>query len=66
MSLASAGCCAMSHVAHSSPIFSTIIFTLTKSSSGFFGEAAYDLALASSLSMHRSENDLEFLEGVLN
>jgi hypothetical protein len=56
----------MSHVAHSSPIFSTIIFTLTKSSSGFFGEAAYDLALASSLSMHRSENDLGFLEGVLN
>jgi hypothetical protein len=56
----------VSHVAHSSPIFSTIIFTLTKSSSGFFGEAAYDPALASSLSMNRSENDLGFLEGVLN
>ena len=66
MSLNSWRSCAVSHVAHSSPIFSTIIFTLTKSSSGFFGEAAYDLALASSLSMHRSENDLGFLEGVLN
>jgi hypothetical protein len=60
MSSPSAGSCAVSHAAHSSPIFSTIIFTLTKSSSGFFREAAYDPALASSLSMNCSENVLDF------
>jgi hypothetical protein len=33
---------------------------LTKSSSGFFGEAACDPALDSSPSMDRLENDLQF------